>query len=83
MWILLVLQNDRVAVDCFLMEVVGVVHVGQVVEDVEGKVDVDLIKAACLLAQLPDLLFFRCCLFTLLKCLIQVLLDLSRRRLLE
>lgn len=40
------------------MESVRVVHVGKVVEHVEGKVDVDLVKGPFSLPKLADLLFF-------------------------
>ena len=49
--ILLVLQDDRVSVDSFSVKAIGVVHVCQVVEDIEGQVDVDLVEAAGLFAE--------------------------------
>ena len=47
------------------MESVRVVLVRQVVENVEGQVDVDLVKRAFSLPELPDLLLLRCSLFRL------------------
>ena len=38
------------------MEAVGVEHVGEVVEYVEGQVDVDLVQGLGVLTELPDLL---------------------------
>ena len=49
--ILLVLQDNRVAVDSLSVKAIGVVHVRQIVEDIEGQVDVDLVEAAGLFAE--------------------------------
>jgi hypothetical protein len=63
--VLLVLQDDCVRVERLLMESVCVVHVGQVVEDVESQINVYLIEGSSVLSQLTDLLFFGCSLFGL------------------
>ena len=59
--ILLVFEDDGVGVQGLLVEAVGVVHIGQVVEDVEGEVDVHLVKSASVLSQLTDFLFLGSC----------------------
>ena len=81
--VLLVLQDDCVAVDSLLVESVGVVHIGQVIENVEGEIDVHLIKTAGLFSQLPDLFLFCSGFFSLLKCFIHIFLHLGRCRLLK
>ena len=83
LWILLVLQNDRVAVNRLSVESICMVHVGEVVEDVEGQVDVDLVEAASLLAQRTNLFLLRCRFFGLLQSIIVVLLNLGGSRLLQ
>ena len=55
--ILLVLQNDRVTVDCLGVQSIRMVHVSQVVEHVESQVNVNLIERACLFTQRSYLLF--------------------------
>ena len=49
--ILLVLEDNSVTIDSLGVQSIGVVHVGQVVEDVEGKVNIDLIKTASLFTE--------------------------------
>ena len=78
LWVLLVFEDDCVAVDCFCVQAVGVVHVCQIVEDIEGQVDVHLVEAAVLLAERSDLLLLSCRLFCLLESLVIVLGDLGR-----
>ena len=56
--ILLVFQNDRVRVDSFLMESIGVVHVRKVVKYIESQVNIDLIETTSLLSQLSNFLLF-------------------------
>ena len=73
--VLLVLENDRVAVDCLGVQAVRVVHVRQVVEHVERQVDVHLVQTARLLPQRPNLLFLRGRLFGLLESLVVVFVD--------
>ena len=77
LWVLLVFEDDCVAVDRFGVQAVGVVHVCQIVEDIEGQVDVHLVEAAVLLAERSDLLLLSCRLFCLLESLVVVLSDLS------
>ena len=76
--VLLVFEDDCVAVDRFRVQAVGVVHVCQIVEDIEGQVDVHLVEAAVLLAERSDLLLLSCRLFCLLESLVVVLGDLGR-----
>ena len=50
------------------------VHVGQVIEDVEGQIDVNLVEGVVLFPQLPDLLLLGGSLLRLGERLVEVLL---------
>jgi len=78
--VLLVLQNNRVTVDGFGVEAVSMVHVGEVVEDVESQVDVDLVQAARLLTQRPYFFLLCRCLLRLLERFIVVFGDFGGGR---
>jgi len=65
--VLFVFQYNRVAVDSLLVKSVCVIHICQVVENVECQIDVDLVKTAGLLSQRADLFFFCSSFFGLLK----------------
>ena len=75
--VLLVFQNDGVGIECFLVQVVGVVHIRKVVEHVESQVYVDLVEGAGVFSKLSNLLFFGGCLLGLLKSGVDVLVELA------
>ena len=75
MGILLVLEDDCVAVKGLLVKTVGVEHVGQVVEHVEGQVNIDLVERALSLTELTNLLFLRGGFLSLSLSIIQVLFN--------
>lgn len=59
------------------------VHIREIVEYVESKVDVHLVKSACVFSQLADLLLFRGCFFGFLQGIIQLLVNLASGRFFE
>ena len=65
------------------MESIGVVHISQIVENVERQVDVDLVERAGLLTERANLFLLGCRLFCLLQGLIHVLGDFGRGGLLK
>jgi hypothetical protein len=71
--ILLVFENDRVRVDSFLVESIGVVHIRKVVKYIESQVNIDLIETTSLLSQLSNFLLFCGGFFCFLKCLSHIL----------
>lgn len=52
--VLLVFENDCIAVESLRVQTVCVVHVGQVVKNVKSQVDIDLIETAFRFSQLPN-----------------------------
>ena len=52
------------------------IHVCEVVENVESQIDVDLVEGPCVFSQLTNLFFFRGSLFRLLKSAVDVLVEL-------
>jgi hypothetical protein len=78
--VLFVLKDNCVAVKGLCMESVSMVHVCQVVKNVEGQVDVDLIKGALGFTELANLFFFRGSFFSFCESVIQVLFYLKGGR---
>ena len=77
LWVLLVLENDGVTVQGLLVTSVCVVHVGQVVEHVEGEIDVDLIERLCIFSKLSDFLLLGSSFFGLCQCFGELFLNLK------
>jgi len=75
--VLLVLQDNSVRVKGLLMESVDVIHVSQVVEDVEGQVDVDLVKAASCFTEVSNFTLLRCGVLCLGEGIVFVLFNLG------
>ena len=51
--VLLVFENNRVAVERLLIQVVGMVHVRQVVKHIERQIDIDLVEPDLVLPLKP------------------------------
>jgi len=59
------------------VQIVGVVHVGEVVENVEGKINVYLVKGTSILTKLTNFLLFRGCLLCFLEGRVKVFYHLA------
>ena len=81
--VLLVFQDNRVTVNGFLMKSVCVVHIRQVVENVERQININLVKTAGLLSKRTNLFLFCGSFFGLLESLVIVFSDFSGRRVLK
>ena len=78
--ILFVLHNDGVGIQSLFVQPICVIHVSEIVEDIEGQIDVYLVKVASGLSDLSDLLFFGSSLFRFVESLCELISNLGLGR---